>query len=175
VKQRRVTRSTGNWSMSLGRWVIPASIAALVTAVIAVLGATITQIGPWYEGLVQPGWAPPAIVFGPAWTMIFGLCAISAAIAWMAAPNRDAAYVMIGLFALNGFLNLLWSFLFFRLHRPDLAAYEVWLLWASIAALITVLRRYSPRAAWLLMPYLLWVSFAGVLNDAVVVLNPPFA
>lgn len=81
---------------------------------------------------------------------------------------------MIGLFALNGFLNLLWSLLFFRLHRPDLAAYEVWLHWASIAALIFVLWRYSRPAAWLLAPYLLWVSFAGALNDAVVSLNPPF-
>ena len=160
--------------MNLGRWVLPASVAALVTSLIAVLGATITQLGPWYHGLVQPSWAPPDIVFGPAWTVIFGLCAMSAATAWMAAPSRDSGFGMIGLFALNGFLNLLWSLLFFRLHRPDLAAYEVWLLWASIAALIFVLWRYSRPAAWLLAPYLLWVSFAGLLNEAVVSLNPPF-
>lgn len=160
--------------MNLGRWVLPASVAALLTAVIAALGATITQIGPWYHSLVQPDWAPPDIAFGPAWTIIFGLCAIAAATAWMAAPNRDSGYVMIGLFALNGFLNLLWSFLFFRLHRPDVAAIEVWLLWASVAALISVLRRYSATAAWLLVPYLLWVTFAGILNDMVVKLNPPF-
>ncbi len=160
--------------MNLGRWLLPASVAALTTSVIAVLGATITVLGPWYEGLHQPPWAPPDIAFGPAWTLIFGLCAISAATAWLAAPTRDAAYFVIGLFALNGFLNLLWSFLFFRLHRPDIAGYEVWLLWASIAALIVICRRFSTMAALLLVPYLLWVSFAAVLNDAVVRLNPPF-
>ncbi len=160
--------------MNMGRWLLPASVAALTTSLIAALGATITLLGPWYAGLVQPAWAPPDIAFGPAWTIIFGLCAISAATAWLAAPDRDAAYTMIGLFALNGFLNLLWSFLFFRAQRPDLAALEVWLLWASIAALIVVVRRYSAGAAWLLAPYLLWVSFAGVLNEAVVALNPPF-
>ena len=160
--------------MSFGRWLLPASVAALVTAVIATLGATITILGPWYHGLSQPAWAPPDIAFGPAWTLIFGLCAIAATTAWMAAPSRATADVVIGLFALNGFLNLLWSFLFFRVQRPDLAAYEVWLLWASIAALIVVCRRFSPAAAWLLVPYLLWVSFAGVLNEAVVRLNGPF-
>jgi translocator protein len=160
--------------MSLGRWLLPASVAAVVTAVIAVLGATITVLGPWYQSLRQPDWAPPDIAFGPAWTLIFGLCAIAAATAWMAAPSRATADTVIGLFALNGFLNLLWSFLFFRAQRPDLAAYEVWLLWASIAALIVVLWRFSRPAALLLVPYLLWVTFAGVLNEAVVRLNGPF-
>ncbi len=160
--------------MNPGRWLLPASVAALTTSLIAALGATITQLGPWYHELVQPSWAPPDIAFGPAWTLIFGLCAISATTAWMAAPTRDTASTVLGMFALNGFLNLLWSFLFFRAHRPDLAAWEVWLLWASIAALILVCWRFSRLAAWLLLPYLLWVSFAGALNEAVVALNQPF-
>jgi benzodiazapine receptor len=160
--------------VNLGRWLLPASVAALVTAVIAAVGATITVLGPWYQSLNQPPWAPPDIIFGPAWTIIFGLCAISATTAWMAAPNRDTADVTIGLFALNGFLNLLWSFLFFRAQRPDLAAIEVWVLWASILVLILYVRRFSPRAAWLLVPYLLWVTFAGALNVAVVRLNGGF-
>ena len=160
--------------MNPGRWLLPAGVAAVTTSLIAALGATITVLGPWYQALRQPPWAPPDIAFGPAWTLIFGLCAISAATAWMAAPNRDTAQTVIGLFALNGFLNLTWSFLFFRAQRPDLAGYEVWLLWASIAALIVVCRRFSPAAAWLLVPYLLWVSFAAVLNQAVVALNGPF-
>jgi len=153
---------------------LPASVAALVTVLIAALGTTITVLGPWYQSLRQPSWAPPDIIFGPAWTIIFALCAVSATFAWMAAPNRATADTVIGLFALNGFLNLLWSFLFFRAERPDLAGYEVWLLWASIAALITVCRRFSRPAAWLLVPYLAWVTFAGVLNEAVVMLNAPF-
>ncbi len=153
---------------------MPAAVAAMVTAFVAAIGATITDLGPWYQGLNQPSWAPPDIVFGPAWTIIFGLCATSAVTAWMAAPNRAGADTLIGLYALNGFLNLLWSFLFFRAHRPDLAGYEVWLLWSSIAALILICRRYSTTAAWMLVPYLLWVTFAAVLNQAVVALNGPF-
>ena len=160
--------------MNVTRWLLPASVAALATAVIAALGATITLLGPWYHSLEQPSWAPPDIAFGPAWTLIFALCAISAATAWMAAPTRETANMLIGLYAFNGFLNLMWSFLFFRAQRPDIAAIQVWALWASIAVLIFVTRRYSRTAAWLLFPYLLWVSFAGALNIAVASRNGPF-
>jgi benzodiazapine receptor len=156
------------------RWLLPASVAAIVTAFIAALGATITLLGPWYQGLDQPPWAPPDIIFGPAWTIIFALCAASATTVWMAAPSSQQAFAMMGLYAFNGFLNLLWSFLFFRLQRPDIAAVQVWLLWASIALLIHFSRRYSARAAWMLVPYLLWVTFAGVLNIAVAARNGPF-
>lgn len=160
--------------LNAGRWLLPASVAALATALIAALGATITQLGPWYRSLNQPAWAPPDIAFGPAWTLIFGLCAMSAATAWMAAPTRDKANAMIGLYAFNGFLNLMWSFLFFRAQRPDIAAIQVWALWASIAVLILVVRRHSGAAAWMLVPYLAWVSFAGALNIAVATRNGPF-
>ena len=160
--------------MNASRWLMPASVAALATAITALVGATITQLGPWYQSLDQPSWAPPDMLFGPAWTLIFALCAISAATAWLAAPTRDIANMLIGLYAFNGFLNLLWSFLFFRAERPDIAAIQVWVLWASIAVLINVSRRYSTTAAWLLVPYLLWVTFAGALNIAVVMRNGPF-
>ncbi len=156
------------------RWVLPAAVAAVTTMLIAALGATITVPGPWYHSLVQPRWAPPDILFGPAWTLIFGLCAVAAATAWLAAPDKGTRDVFIGLFALNGFLNLLWSFLFFRLQRPGLAAFEVWFLWASIAILIAVCWRFSRAAALILVPYLLWVTFAAALNTAVVALNGPF-
>ena len=160
--------------MNVSRWLLPASVAALATSLIAALGATITLLGPWYRGLQQPAWAPPDMLFGPAWTLIFALCAMSAATAWMAAPDRASAHTLIGFYAFNGFLNLTWSFLFFRVQRPDLAGYEVWLLWGSIAALIYMSGRYSKTAAWLLVPYLVWVTFAAVLNAAVAALNGPF-
>ena len=157
-------------TMAAGRWLLPAAVAALVTSLIACVGATITDVGPWYQALAKPDWAPPDAIYAPVWILIFGLAAIAAATAWMAAP-AGASDMVLGLFALNGFLNLLWSFLFFRLHRPDLAAIEVWLLWASVAALIVVLWRFSRTAALLLLPYLAWVGTAGVLNQAVVALN----
>lgn len=160
--------------MSFGRLLLPASIAALVTAFIAALGATITQLGPWYRSLAQPPWAPPDMVFGPAWTLIFALSAMSAVTAWMAAPDGESADGLLGLYAFNGFLNLLWSFIFFRMQRPDIASVEVWMLWGSVALLIVKCWRYSRTAALLLVPYLVWVAFAGVLNAAVVTLNPPF-
>jgi translocator protein len=156
------------------RWVLPGSVAAVAAVITAAVGATITDIGPWYLALRQPAWAPPIWLFGPAWTAIFGLCTISGATAWLAARTRTQAENIIGLFAMNGFLNLLWSFLFFRLHRPDYAALEVGVLWSSIAALIVVLWRISRPASALLLPYLAWVSFAAMLNRAIVELNGPF-
>jgi tryptophan-rich sensory protein len=156
------------------RWVLPGAIAAIAAVITAAVGATITDIGTWYQVLKQPDWAPATWLFGPAWTLIFGLCTISGATAWLAARTRLQAENIIGLFALNGFLNLLWSFLFFRLHRPDYAALEVGILWSSIAALIVVLWRISRPASLLLLPYLAWVSFAAMLNRAIVELNGPF-
>ncbi|MFZ4689156.1 MAG: TspO/MBR family protein [Polymorphobacter sp.] len=156
------------------RWLVPASVAALATAFIAVMGATITVIGPWYKSLNQPPWAPPDMAFGPAWTLIFALCAMSAVTAWLASPDRNIADTINGMFAFNGVLNLLWSFLFFQAHRPDLAAIEVWFLWLSIALLIRRCWQFSRGAAWLLVPYLAWVTFAGALNVAVVMRNGPF-
>ena len=81
---------------------------------------------------------------------------------------------LIGLFALNGFLNVLWSLLFFRLHRPDYALIEVGGLWLSIGVLILFLARVSRTASLLLTPYIAWVSIAAALNYEVVKMNPPF-
>lgn len=155
-------------------WVLPAVVAAVAAIFTAAVGATITDIGPWYQALKQPDWAPPTWLFGPAWTLIFGLCTISGATAWLSARGRSQAEAIVGLFALNGFLNLLWSFLFFRLHRPDYAALEVGVLWSSIGILCFVLWRISRPASLLLLPYWAWVSFAAVLNRAIVELNGPF-
>lgn len=155
-------------------WPLPALLAAAVALAIALLGATITQIGPWYEGLAQPDWAPPRPAYGIAWTLIFACAAAAAVSAWAATPDRRAAELVIGLFALNGFLNILWSLIFFRLQRPDWALAEVVLLWLSVASLVAVCGRYSRAAALLLLPYLAWVGIAGLLNWEVVRLNGPF-
>jgi len=152
----------------------PIAVAAVSAILVASVGATMTDIGPWYQGLAKPSWQPPDWLFGPAWTLIFSLAAISAATAWRDAPDQPSREWMVGLFAINGVLNILWSALFFRLRRPDWALIEVVLLWLSVLALILVLWRYSRLAAWLLVPYLAWVTFAAVLNLAVVRLNAPF-
>ena len=151
--------------------VLGAGAAALL---VASLGATITDLGPWYQSLQRPSWQPPDWLFGPAWTIIFALAAISGVVAWRNAPTDADREWIIGLFAINGVLNILWSALFFRMHRPDWALFEVAFLWLSILLPIIVFYRYARLASWLLVPYLAWVTFAAALNLAIVRLNGPF-
>ncbi len=161
--------------MILARHRVRPVIAAAVTAVtVAVLGALITDLSPWYYSLREPAWKPSDMLFGPAWTLIFGCTALSFVYAWKRAPADAPRRRMLWMFVLNLVLNILWSTLFFRLRRPDWALAEVGFLWLSIAVLIWVVLPYSKAAAWLLAPYLAWVAFAAALNFEVVKLNYPF-
>ncbi|EAQ27789.1 tryptophan-rich sensory protein [Erythrobacter sp. NAP1] len=155
-------------------WILPAVVAAIAAAIVAVLGATITDLGPWYQSLEKPGWNPPDVLFPVGWTIIFALNTAAIVSAWRAAPTPKVSDTIIGLFALNAFLNITWSMIFFRIQRPDWAFIEVLLLWLSIVALVVYCGRYSKPAALLFLPYLLWVTFAAALNWAVVDLNGPF-
>lgn len=152
----------------------PVLIAASVAILIGALGGTLTDIGPWYQNLRKPSWQPPDWLFGPVWTLIFALATISAVYAWRNARNRSEREWVVGLFALNGFLNVLWSTLFFKLRHPDWALIEVAFLWLSILLPIIVFWRFSKAASLLLTPYLAWVSFAAFLNYTIVKLNGPF-
>lgn len=149
-------------------------VAAVAASLVAAAGAQLTELGPWYRALVKPTWQPPDWLFPPAWTLIFTLTAIAGVLAWRRAPDRIARRTLIALFALNGVLNMAWSGFFFTWQRPDLALVEVALLWLSILALIVFTARFAKAAGLLLVPYLLWVSFASVLNLAIVRLNGPF-
>lgn len=159
--------------MSAGPW-RPVIVAAAAAILLAVLGGAITDLGPWYASLNKPDWQPPGPVFGIVWTTIYSLTAIAAMIAWPRAPKGPEREWLIGLFAINGFLNILWSLLFFRLQRPDWSLVEVCFLWLSIVSLIIFTARHSRLAGVLLTPYLIWVSLASVLNFDVVRLNGPF-
>ena len=152
----------------------PVIAAALSAMAVAALGALTTDLGPWYYRLQKPAWQPPDWLFGPAWTLIFALAALAGVLYWKQPANRSARLQILAAFALNAFLNTLWSLLFFRLKRPDLALYEVGFLWLSIVLLIVLISRGSRAASCLLAPYLAWVSFAAVLNWKVVQLNAPF-
>lgn len=152
----------------------PIVIAGSLALVTAIVGGTITVLDSWYHSLEQPGWAPPDYMFGVIWTAIFAMIAVSGVLAWEKAPTRRETEISLGLFALNGFLNLGWSFIFFRMHRPDIALYELVGLWLSILVLIVFCGRFSRWSALLLVPYLIWVAIAGVLNYQVVQLNGPF-
>ncbi len=136
----------------------------------ALLGASLTTIGPWYRGLERPWFQPPDWAFGPAWTLIFALAAWGFARARMA----GAGAALLVVFVVNGALNALWSLLFFTLRRPDWALWEIIPLWLSILAMILLAGRHDRLGGWLIMPYIVWVSFAGILNLAILRLNGPF-
>jgi tryptophan-rich sensory protein len=150
------------------------AVAAAAALFVAMLGATVTDLGPWYRGLAKPSWQPPDFAFPVGWTAIYAMTAISGLIAWRAAVDPTRRAWTIALYAFNGFLNVLWSLLFFRLKRPDWALGEVAFLFASIAVMMVFVWPRSRLAVLLLLPYLVWVAFAGALNLAVVQLNAPF-
>ncbi len=154
---------------------IASAWAALGIAVVAGLGGAATELGAWYRALKQPSWQPPDAAFGPAWTVIYLLTATAAVRVWLRATDPSTRARWLGALAVNGALNIFWSWLFFKAKRPDWALAEVALLWASIVVLIVLARRDDALAALLLVPYLLWVAFAAALNFAVVRLNGPFA
>ncbi len=154
--------------------VIPIVLAAIAALFVAALGASMTDIGPWYQALAKPSWTPPDPIFGMIWTAVFALITVSGITAWRAAPNAKVAQHVITLFAINGGLNVVWSLLFFRLQRPDWAMIEVAVLWLSIIGLMVYCGRYSRTASLALVPYLAWVSVAAGLNWAIVELNGPF-
>jgi tryptophan-rich sensory protein len=148
---------------------------AIAWAVILALGGgLLTKIGAWYYALRKPSWQPPDWLFGPAWTIILGLGAWAFVLSWNGAPDESARHGLVMLYLVNGVFHFLWSPLFFTLKRPDWALVEVPFLWASVLALAVFLRDYSVLASWLVVPYLIWVSFAACLNFAIVRLNRPF-
>ncbi len=152
----------------------PVIIAVVYTILVAGMGGFLTKLGPWYYALRYPSWKPPDWLFGPAWTVILGLACTSSIIAWNTLPDSAVKWLVNILFVTNGLLNMLWSLLYFRLERPDLAVIEVSALQLTNLGLIALLAPYSVEAALCMVPYAVWVGFAGFLNLTVVRLNGPF-
>jgi tryptophan-rich sensory protein len=151
----------------------------LVTSIIICLLAgyigsifTSPSIPAWYANLEKPPFNPPAWIFAPVWTMLFVLMGISAYLVWdKGAQNKDVRLSLF-IFGVQLMLNVLWSFLFFRMHSPFYAFVEIIILWAAIALTILNFYRISRTAGLMLIPYILWVSFAAVLNFYILRLNP---
>lgn len=160
--------------MARTAWILPLTVAGLSAILVASIGGTLTDLGPWYRSLQQPSWSPPDAIFPIAWTLVLAMWALAAVETWRNLDTRVQQETLIGLFALTGLLNIGWSLLFFRLQRPDWALAELLLLWLSVIGLAIWCRRHSRIAPWLLLPYALWVTLAGLLNLAVVRLNGPF-
>jgi translocator protein len=153
---------------------LPAAVAVAACLVVGVAGGVLTVTGPWYHALRRPGWKPPDWAFGPIWTTIFALTAISSVMAWHASPDASFRTLLLSAYGVNAVLNIAWSGLFFRAERPDWAFVEVIFLWLSILALLLITARVSATGAALLLPYLIWVGVAAFLNRAIVRLNGPF-
>jgi benzodiazapine receptor len=149
-------------------------VAVLITVVVLGIGGAATSVGAWYRDLRKPSWNPPNWAFGPAWTIILSLAAWAGVLGWTHAPDAGARAMVAVLFGVNIVFHMLWSPLFFNLHRPDWALIEVPFLWLSILALMIFLAPISRLASALLAPYLLWVTFAAYLNLVIVRLNAPF-
>ena len=126
--------------------------------------------GEWYERLNKPRWRPPNWVFAPAWAVLYLCIAVSGWLVWREAGLAGAA-VPLAIYAVQLALNGAWSWIFFGLRPMGLAFAEIVALWLSIAATIAAFHPVHAGAAWLLVPYLCWVSFAAALNFAVWRLN----
>jgi tryptophan-rich sensory protein len=148
-----------------------ALVAWLALSFGAALMGGLFMPGEWYASLRKPAWNPPGWIFGPVWTALYTMMAVAAWLVWRQggwSKQRQPLLIFLAQLALNA----LWTPLFFGLHRPGLAFAEIVLLWLAIAATIAVFRPASRVAAWLLAPYLAWVSFAAALNFALWRLNP---
>lgn len=122
--------------------------------------------GPWYDRLDKPSWTPPDWAFPVAWTLLYVAIGVAPWLVWRAAGFAGAA-LPLAVWAVQLALNAAWSWLFFGLRRMDLAFAEVVALWASIALMIALFLPISVTAGLLMVPYLVWVSFAAALNLAV--------
>ena len=147
-------------------------ILLLVCFAAAGLGAWF-NLGPiqnWYPTLRKPTWTPPNWVFAPVWTTLYLLMALAAWLVWLRV-GWPASRTVLALFAVQLVLNAAWSGLFFRLHSPGIAFVEIIVLWCAIVATLWSFGRISALAAGLLAPYLLWVTFAAILNGVIYSMN----
>ena len=124
---------------------------------------TAGQVTGWYRTLARPAFAPPNWVFGPVWTLLYALMAIAAWRVWLASPSPARSWGLL-LFLAQLALNLAWSWIFFRRHAIGAALVEIAVLWMAIGAATLAFSRVDLVAAWLMAPYLAWVTFASALN-----------
>ncbi len=155
----------------MNRWVWLLALLLLCLGVGGVSGAmTAREIHGWYQTLARPSFAPPNWVFAPVWTTLYVLMAVAA---WLIAkkPASEMRTWTLNIFYVQLLLNFLWSLIFFREHAIAQAMVELVLLWCFIALTTAAFHRLSRPAAWLMLPYLAWVTFAGFLNWGFLRLN----
>ncbi len=149
------------------------AIAILLSELAGIIGSVFTapSIPTWYAVIIKPSFNPPSWVFAPVWTTLFALMGIAAFIIWKKGLNHRNVKIALVIFIGQLILNTLWSIIFFGLHSPGAALIEIIFLWLAILAVIIAFYKISKSAAWLMLPYILWVTFAVYLNFTIWRLN----
>jgi len=148
-------------------------IAIIVSQLAGVIGSvfTISSIPTWYATLQKPSFSPPNWIFGPAWTTLYFLMGVAAFLVWRHGFEKKEVRRALTIFGGQLVLNALWSIIFFGLHNPFWAFIEIIVLWLAILWTIFAFYKISRATAYLLLPYILWVSFAAYLNYSIWILN----
>ena len=148
---------------------IVSALVFLLASAAAAMPGVVCRPGEWYRGLAKPPWCPPDWLFAPVWSVLYVTIAVSGWLVWREAGA--GALPALAVYGVHLVLNGLWSTVFFGLRRPGWALIEIACLWISIVATMAVFRMFDETAAYVLVPYLLWVSFAVALNYRVWQLN----
>jgi translocator protein len=155
--------------MVQNRWKMLALLVGLCLGVGSIAGFAVSaSVVDWYPTLTKPSWTPPVWLFGPAWTVLYIMMAVAAWLVWQRQPASGRAMT---LFYVQLILNFGWSFFFFGLRSPLLGLFDIIALWTMILLTAFAFFRHSHVAGAMMVPYLLWVSFATALNIAIVLLN----
>ncbi len=148
-------------------------IAVVVTQLAGIIGSlfTFSAIPTWYATLTKPELNPPSWIFGPVWTTLYLLMGVSVFLVWQKGWARKDVKIALSVYGVQLLLNALWSIVFFGMQNPGLALVNIALLFVSIVATMVLFYKISRPAMYLLIPYILWVSFASYLNYAIYALN----
>lgn len=148
-------------------------IAVLIVELAGVIGSFFTapSISSWYPTLTKPALNPPNWIFAPVWTTLYALMGVAAFLIWRHGLRQRKIRVALAIFSFQLILNVVWSIIFFGFQNPFLALIEIIILWLAIVWTILVFYKISRLAACLLMPYIIWVSFAAYLNYSIWLLN----
>lgn len=159
--------------MGKGSKIFKLVISILVCQGAGIVGSIFTSpaISTWYITLQKPSFNPPNWIFAPVWTLLFLLMGISLYLIWSKGLEDKKIKTAVFVFGIQLVLNIFWSFLFFGLQSPLYAFIEIVILWLAILLTIISFHKISKIAAYLLLPYILWVSFAAVLNFSILILN----
>lgn len=153
---------------------IPKLVAAIVLCeLVGIISTpvTIKAISTWYQSLTKPSFSPPNWIFGPVWILLYFLMGVSFFLIWKLDWKKKKVQYAGKVFFMQLMLNGLWSFLFFGLHSPLLGLIDILTLLGMIILTIRAFYPLSKLASYLLLPYLLWVSFATILNGMILTLN----